>query len=920
MLTLVPAPVARPEKAMSMTQRRTTNQLLCALTVFSMVSLALCGCTRQMYRQAADRDAEYLLKTRQCDERWNIPERAVEADPTSRLADINDPDCGPLTRDDPAANCYMNKPYHSKRRIEYWDRRGTGAMIDAEQWLQYLPYNEDGEVVLTKELAIDLALLHSREFQTQVEQLYLEALGLSQSRFTFNVQWAGGTGAAFNLDGAEGVPRTLSNPSSLSASRNFASGGQLVVDLLNSVTYQFGGGQSNFATGNLLFSLTQPLLRNAFRHVQTESLTLSERNLLYSVRDFARFRRVFYLSIVQQYLSLLSQSQQIRIAEENIRNLDLNLQFHELLYAQGAISQIRVDQIFQDKQNGRIGLIQARQALQATEDQFKFALGLPAKVNIKLDESILQPFKLNSEDLEKLQADSDALLKSLTQYIPPIEAPAAYIEQSYAKLKELHATTEKLQPEIQSELQKWQATIKEKTSGTITDSDQQLEFEFQTSLASQIEDVVVNLKKDLDRTGKLIVASEKSFLDPASDKETIETPVPEFESSDPEAPPSPDQADIAELLAERAIAERETPAAMAFSRLENAITSLSADINNMFVAQTQIRLFLIEINPVKIDEQTAVKIALANRLDLMNNRGQVVDSYRNVEIAADQLESDLNFTATADIGTDPNRDNGIRFDGESSQYSAGLQFDGPLNRFAERNSYRAAQIGYQQQRRAYMASEDSIVNEIRADLRGLSQSRFNFQTTRQQLIAAARQVDQARVNVQNTEEAGDSSATQDLLNSLAGLTNARNGLISSWLNYEVARIGLFVDLELLLLDEQGRWINENEQLQYTEDSVAPLLPETETVAPNPDDSDTQSDESSDAESLDVDDSGIEVDIDPPDPAQPDITPSELPDLNPLDDAKVNGNESSQTTWPSRPQRASRTQSNRRASTGSHIRR
>ena len=315
-----------------------------------------------------------------------------------------------------------------------------------------------------------------------------------------------------------------------------------------------------------------------------------------------------------------------------------------------------------------------------------------------------------------------------------------------------------------------------------------------------------------------------------------------------------------------------------------------------------------------------MKIALANRLDLMNNRGQVVDSYRNVEIAADQLESDLNFTATADIGTDPNRDNGIRFDGESSQYSAGLQFDGPLNRFAERNSYRAAQIGYQQQRRAYMASEDSIVNEIRADLRGLSQSRFNFQTTRQQLIAAARQVDQARVNVQNTEEAGDSSATQDLLNSLAGLTNARNGLISSWLNYEVARIGLFVDLELLLLDEQGRWINENEQLQYTEDSVAPLLPETETVAPNPDDSDTQSDESSDAESLDVDDSGIEVDIDPPDPAQPDITPSELPDLNPLDDAKVNGNESSQTTWPSRPQRASRTQSNRRASTGSHIRR
>ena len=238
----------------SMTRRITNDWFPYALALLVVASLALTGCSRAAYRKWADRDAACLLESRQFDDRWDIPERAVEPHPTSRMADLNDPDCGPLPPDDPAAHRYMDKPYNSKRRVEYWDRRGTGATIDAEQWLQYLPYNEDGEVVLTKELAIDLALLHSREFQTQVEQLYLEALSLAQSRFAFNIQWAGGSGGTFNLDGAEGAPRTLFNSSNLSASRSFASGGQFVVDLVNSVTYQFGGGQSNFATGNLLFN------------------------------------------------------------------------------------------------------------------------------------------------------------------------------------------------------------------------------------------------------------------------------------------------------------------------------------------------------------------------------------------------------------------------------------------------------------------------------------------------------------------------------------------------------------------------------------------------------------------------------------------------------------------------------------------
>ena len=232
----------------------------------------------------------------------------------------------------------------------------------------------------------------------------------------------------------------------------------------------------------------------------------------------------------------------------------------------------------------------------------------------------------------------------------------------------------------------------------------------------------------------------------------------------------------------------------------------------LFVTQNQIRLFLIEIAPLEIEEELAVRLALENRLDLMNSRGFVVDSFRQVEITADQLQSDLNVTASANLNTDPNIANAFRFDGDENQYDIGIEFDGPLNRFGERNSYRLAQLAYQQQRRDYMAAEDGIVNEIRFNLRQLRTNRFNFKIARQQLITATRQVDLSQLTLRQQRDT-DSSATQDLLQALEDLRDAKISLISNWIAYETSRIELFVDLELLNLDERGIWINERENFE-----------------------------------------------------------------------------------------------------------
>ena len=763
-------------------QRFVAFATLCACIAFTLV-----GCTRDQYRARADQEAYGLLRSRQFDSRWILPDRTVEADPRSRLADINDPDCGPLPHDDPAAECYMHHPYKSKRRVEYWDKRGGGAAIDSESWLQYLPTNEKGEVVIDKQLAVNLALLHNRDFQSQVEQLHVSALALSQNRFEFDLNWFGGNDTTFaaNGDGVAAI-RNLGSSNNLGFSRNFAAGGQFVANLVNSFTWNLGGnGSSNFAVGNLLFSLTQPLLRGAFRHVRTEGLTQAERNLLYDVRSFARFRREFYLNIVSQYLDLLNAAENVRIEQGNLANLETNLELHYLLADQGEASTIRVDQVFQQFQTGRLALINLEQSLESAEDQFKFLLGLPAKVNIRIEDNLLDSFELNSKDVLELQDKVEQLKRELNEFLPPEEASEEFIEKTYAKVKEYAVQVKTLKEEIDQEYGTWTDKLENSKlpAGAGDEGPDAVDRKQQQQLAERMK------KFFLDELDKQINESSKQYEDSLVDLDILTERIDPGETEEKESERVKDWKKLQLLI--------------------NGQGGLLDRVTTLFVTQNQIRLFLIEINELQIEEDIAVRIALENRLDLMNSRGAVVDSYRQVEIAADQLQSDLDVTASAGLNTDSGVNNAFRFDGDEAQYSLGVAVDGPLNRLGERNGYRIAQLAYQQQRRAYMQDEDSIVNSVRLDLRQLRTNRFSFQIARQQLITATRLVDEAQLNLRQ-DRGTDSSTTQDLLQALESLRDEKNALIGSWIAYETSRIALFVDLELLQLDEQGVWVNEQE--------------------------------------------------------------------------------------------------------------
>ncbi len=807
------------------------------LLVLTLICLIGAGCSRSRHRANADCQTYGLIGSRQLDPLWFIPGRSVEPEKTSRMYLATEQDCGPKPLDDLAAECFQNCP-DGHRNTKYYSQIATRTETENPAWLDHLPRNDKGELELTQPLAMDLALLHSRTYQQQFENVYLNALSLSGNQFEFDSQWFGGIGANYGATGEDlGDQRALNvTANRLGFTRNLAGGGQFATHILNSLFWDFGNGL-RAGSAALVTTFTQPLLRGAFRHVRLESLTQAERDLLYSVRDFARFRRLFYIDITSSYLDLLTQSQAIRNARTNLENLRQNLQEHEFYAELKMVSQFQVDQVLQQYQNGRRGLLSAEQALIASQDAFKFQLGLPAWLPLKMDESMLDPFDLVSNELIDLQQDAQELFEEIVQYLPPEEPPIEKMEEWAERFVALRDRVAESYPSIDQEMARWKAKLEESKTESSTEDDR-LDHHLQQNLVKTTRERLDDVKKILndrqwyhENLQKLIdeyrQAGPPSKVDPEQPLGTeTDPPLPDESSrrhrDDQDDDQDPEEKHERDLKALRALtlqyediaeSETETRGVAAWRVLQEAVgEQLREEIAELYVAQTQIRLYLIEIEPFEVEEKAAVAFAFQNRTDLMNRRAGVMDAFRRVEVAADALQSDLSVTGSVALGSDPSRNNAFRFDSSANRYTVGVELDGPLNRLNERNRYRAAQIAYQQATREFTEDRDRVANEIRSILRRLELSRLNFLIARQQVVTAARQVDQAQIDLRRSSD-GESSLTLFLLQALDGLLDAKNNLISNWIDYRIQKMQLFAALELLYLDEQGNWINEADGLE-----------------------------------------------------------------------------------------------------------
>src|SRR5262245_40356618 len=619
------------------------------------------GCTRAHYRLSADREVYPIVADRADAADFATNRLGLEPNPISRLADPTNPDRPPRPPDDVVAAQYMERPNGMKGA--HWPNRRIDS-IEAPGWEDGLPWGPAKEVKLDADKSFELALLHSREYQTALERLYLTALTLTLNRFEFQTHWSliNITNFTSVAPGTPAETNTLSSDSTFGFERTFAAGGQLIVDFANSFLLEYSANGRTSVSSTFVASFVQPLLRNAGRRVRLEQLTQAERDVLYAARDFYRFRKQFWAGITtldNGYLDLLLQVQTIRNAQANLTGSEQTLREYEELFRGGKITVVQVDQVFQQYQQARANVAQSEATLETSLDRFKLLLGLPPRIPVDLDDSVLGPFILVDPKLDTLREETNAYQKARNR---DLDAPPAL-----------------------ADLRK-----------------QYLEFE---SLAGRVAPFTDEVARELEDWGEAI--------DPAKTDEQsqrVKAMYAQFRETLPEAARDLEKLRVAAKTDANALAEDKRKEGW-----ENLVThtrKLLTLIDQLVAVQSQIRINRIVLQPVDWTEQSAMTYAKENRLDLQTEQARVTDAWRRVYVAANALRADLNLGANANTGTS-GKNQPFDFSSDASRYQVGVRLNGPLNRLAERNAYRVALIAYQQARRDFMLLSDQVEQAIR---------------------------------------------------------------------------------------------------------------------------------------------------------------------------------------------------------------
>ena len=775
------------------------------------------GCTRSLYRKRADKETYSAIagKASFLPPELQLRDPSIEPDPESRFFSELDPDRPPMPPDDPLSHHFMVK-VAGKSGPSVWKPNTPDDTDRDAAWRDRLPKDASGAVELNLSSAMRLALVNSRTFQREKEDLYLSALDVTFERFRFSPQFAlGSTAAAQAANSMAGNANQERTSVLTDGSVRWLSstGGELLAGFANSFVWTFKGGKSAEAASSLVnFSILQPLMQMGGKERTLAALTQAERDLLANVRQMNQFQQGFYVNIAAGRASgegpsrngsigaaglgiiagtpsgrtgaprangfyyILEEEQRIRNLESNVARLRESLDQLAAAFDAGRLSsRLQVDQARQALLNSQSLLLSARASYETQLDAYKVELGLPPNLPVVIKDPLLEKFRTTDPAATVLDRKLVVLLAKIQN-------------------RDLAATQEELKEYLQEARELANALL-----ALIGSSESDL---------TSLNEVVPARKKQLTSLVSSELARSLSVEPERLDPNLLESKVKQCADRCSTSRKELVEFDkeLAQLAAEIESLELEA----ARSKLVDLTNDLSGILLSVSLNQTAIRLETAVLPQIELSEQTALEIAKENRLDWMNARARLVDSWRTIGVQANALQSAVDFSLFGGLGTIQNQ--AARFDGRTGTIRGALRFDTPLNRLAERNDYREAQINYQRARRDYMLFEDRISQSLRNTLRIVEISQLNFELRRSAIQIAISKVDLAKLRLQEPPRPGvqatiGATTARDLVDALNDLLDSQNDFLSLRVGFDVLRMLLDFEVGTMQTDEEGLWID-----------------------------------------------------------------------------------------------------------------
>jgi outer membrane protein TolC len=259
-----------------------------------------------------------------------------------------------------------------------------------------------------------MATAHNREYQRQKEELYLKALDLTLVRHDFATKWFGTFDGKYTRDSED---EKLKYEGELGFKQLLADGAQISASIAYDWLRYLTGDPSASIGSVLSATLTQPLLRGSGRRVVREKLTQAERETLYRIRAFNRYRKTFVVSIIDKYYNVLQQRDAVINTRNNWeRKVDSRKRL-EMEAETGRKTQFDVDEARQSELNVRNSYVRAQRNYEEALDNFRVnQLSVSTDTNIVLDQrelKALEEIGISEPDYTLHTAIETALIRRL---------------------------------------------------------------------------------------------------------------------------------------------------------------------------------------------------------------------------------------------------------------------------------------------------------------------------------------------------------------------------------------------------------------------------------------------------------------------------------------------------------------------------
>ncbi|WP_052445851.1 TolC family protein [Geoalkalibacter ferrihydriticus] len=317
---------------------------------------------------------------------------------------------------------------HKLDSISHWPRTGYSELLEKDQGDAHIVIDAQEPLSLSLFDALQVAAANSREYQDAKERVFRAALALDLERNTFrNILFARGESQISTDRSGEKTRSGVENSASGGVSRALQSGTQLTTQIAFDLVRMLNAGGSSSMGLQADASIAIPLWRGSGRHIVGEPLLQAERDVVYAIWEFERFKHTFVVGVASGYLGVLSQLDQVENAEDNYRRLVSSTRRARRLADAGRLPEIQVDQAVQDELRARDRWISARQAYARTLDNFRISLGLPPDARVTPDRDELQRLA----DLARARLDAEGPAASASAgKVPPADAPIILNEPS----------------------------------------------------------------------------------------------------------------------------------------------------------------------------------------------------------------------------------------------------------------------------------------------------------------------------------------------------------------------------------------------------------------------------------------------------------------------------------------------------------